>query len=48
MLEELLSNDRRVKKHLTPPGFELRTTDLLINNQMHWPIGYQALVIPIL
>ena len=26
MSEELLSNDRRVEKHLTPPGFEPLTT----------------------
>ena len=26
MSEELLSNDRRLQKHLTPPGFETMTS----------------------
>ena len=40
MSEELLSNDRRVEKKMT--------ADLPIHNLMHWPLGYQTLVVAIL
>ena len=40
MSEEFLSNDRRVEKH---DSTGIRTTDLPIDNQMHWSLGYHAL-----
>ena len=50
MPEELLSNDRRVEKHLPrrDSTHVIRTTELPIHNRMHWPLGFQSFIFTML
>ena len=43
MSEELLPNDRRVQKHLTPTG--IRTIDLPLYNHVHYRLCYLTITI---